>query len=157
VKLARQLAHGVVPATLALACFAACQPSDVELPPVRTPVRLRVACSPPKRAPISGLVSPPIGSSCGLPDLECGQIRPLVIQVNEPGRAVAAHVPGSESPDRDACVLKEILANGWQFEPARDCTGEPMAASFTTDENVVCGYVAALRTLETRGRTKRCS
>jgi hypothetical protein len=149
--MARQLAYGVVPASLALTCLAACQPSDVELPPVKTPVRLRVACSAPKRAPFSGLVSPPIGSSCGLPDLECGQVRPLVIEVDEHGRAVAAHVPGSESPDRDACILKELLANGWECEPARECTGEAMAGTFATDENIVCDYVAEVAA---SGRTR---
>jgi hypothetical protein len=146
--------RGIGYASLALACVIACPRKDVELPPVKTPVRLRIACTPPKRLPFCGLVSPPIGSSCGVPELECGQVRPLVITVDEQGRATSAHVPGSRSPDRDACVLKAVLANGWQFEPARDCTGEPMAGSFTTEENVVCDYIAGV---ETRGRTMRCS
>ena len=71
-----------------------CDRRAQQLPPVRTPVRMRVACVPPK--PVSTLtVVPPAGHSCGLALPECGQARPLVIQLDERGEIVGAYIRGN--------------------------------------------------------------
>jgi hypothetical protein len=122
----------------------ACRRSDVELPPVkRFP---GVACQPPKPSPEPILrPAPPPGHSCGLPDPECEEARPLVIRVDERGRVTEAFVPSTRSPEIDSCVLREVRENGWTFEPARDCSGVPVPGEYTTDVRIICGRAAEQR------------
>ena len=98
---------------LASFSIAACRPLDLEMPPVKTPVRLRLACQPPRL--LAFRAAPPIGSSCGLPDLGCDDRRPLVVEVDERAQVTAAFIPGVRSPELDACILAEVRQNGWDF------------------------------------------
>src|SRR5262245_61041489 len=100
-------------------CVVACEPGDLQMPPVKTPIRLRVACTEPQLSPFAGrLATPPIGSSCGLPDLDCEERRPLVVAIDEHGGVTAAYIPGMRSPELDDCILTEVRTAGWEFEPA---------------------------------------
>ncbi len=116
-----------------------CDLRGTELPPVKTPVRVRLACQPPQRSlfpvPPAEL---PIGSSCGLRSLECDEVRPLVVEIDERGNPTAAYIPGMRSSQLDACILNEIRDAGWAFEPARECSGEPLAGEYVTEQSIVC-------------------
>jgi hypothetical protein len=63
----------------------------------------------------------------------------LVVEIDEHGEATAAYIPGMRSPELDACVLKEIHDYRWEFEPARECSGDPLAGQYVTEEGIVCG------------------
>jgi hypothetical protein len=42
------------------------------------------------------------------------------------------------SPELDACILQEVRDNGWEFEPAHECNGDPLAGEYVTEEGIVC-------------------
>jgi hypothetical protein len=74
----------------------------------------------------------------------------LVVEVDDRGNATAAYIPGMRSPTLDACILKEVRQNGWEFDPARECNGDPLAGEYVTEEGIVCGQLARRAT---SGRT----
>ncbi len=117
----------------------ACARGPASVPPVK--IQPRILCEPPKPAPSNYLLplTPPPGTSCGLPDLRCDELRPLVIRVDEGGHITEAFVPRSRSPGVDACVLSELRATGRTFEPARDCNGTPMPGEYSETVGIVCG------------------
>ena len=127
----------------------ACELPDADLPQVRTPLGVHLACQPPQLFPIRP-VTPPPGWLCGLRDLQCDERRPLVVRVDKHGQMLEAYIPGLRSFERDACVLKELRASGWRFEPARECNGDPLAAEYVENSGIVCGHASSQ---ETSGRT----
>ena len=142
-------------AVAACALVAGCQPSELELPPVRTPLGVHLACQPPQPSPSAFLRPAPVpGSSCGLGDPECDEVRTLVVQVDEHGRVTGAYLRGRRSPELDGCILGEVRANGWEFGPARECNGDPIAGEYVAELGIVCGSDAAK---VASGRTSGCS
>jgi hypothetical protein len=122
---------------VSLSC--ACRGSEIDLPPPKTPVNVRVTCEPPHpvgHVPLPAM--PPPGYTCGLPQLECAEIRPFVVRVDMSGRPIEAFVPGRRSPALDACLLAEVQRWPVAFEPARECNGEPLAGEFRTDWEITC-------------------
>ena len=128
----------------------ACESLETELPPVRTPLGVHLACQPPQLSPISPITPPP-GWSCGLRDLECDERRPLVVRVDEHAQLLEAYIPGTRSPELDACILKELRVSGWRFEPARECNGDPLAGDYVEESGIVCGHASSR---VTGGRTR---
>jgi hypothetical protein len=76
----------------------------------------------------------------------------LVVRVDERGRVTEAYIRGMRSPELDACILREVRANGWQFGPARECNGDPIAGEYVADIGIVCGDVSSE---VASGRTRR--
>ena len=70
--------------------------------------------------------------------LECDEVRPLVVRVDKLGRVTEAYIRGMRSPELDACILREVRANGWEFEPARECNGDPIAGEYAAEIRVIC-------------------
>jgi TonB family protein len=127
-----QILPGIIVGLFAMGC----KPAELALPPVKTPLGILV-CEPPKPATIP--VAPPPGSSCGLASLGCDERRPLVIRVDERGQVKEAYIPGMRSPALDECVLAEVRALGWAFEPAHECNGDPLPGEYTHDFSIECG------------------
>ena len=118
---------------------AGCGPGVGELPPVKTPLGVHLPCQPPTPWPLPVLpLAPPLGSSCGLPRLECGQVRPLRLRIDEQGQIMAAYVLGQRSPELDECLLAEVRARGWAFQPARGCNGDPLPGEFAAEGSIIC-------------------
>jgi hypothetical protein len=121
------------------AIMSACGTTVGDLPPVKTPLGVHLACHPPTPWPVPVLPpSPPVDASCGLPPLECGEERPLRLRVDEGGAVVAAYIPGQRSAELDECLLAEVRTRGWAFQPARECNGDPIAAEFEVTGMVIC-------------------
>jgi hypothetical protein len=117
----------------------ACRRSDTDLPPPKTPVRVSVMCEGPHpvgRAPLPAMAPP--GRTCGLPQLACDEVRPFVVRVDASGQPIEAFIPGQRSPSLDACLLAEVRSWRVAFEPARECSGEPLIGEFQTDWQITC-------------------
>jgi hypothetical protein len=122
-----------------LAPAVACGTAVEDLPPVKTPLGVHLACQPPTPWPVPVLpLSPPVGASCGLPPLECGEERPLRLSIGEQGEITAAYILGERSPQLDECLLAEVQSKGWTFQPARECNGDPLAAEFEVGGAIIC-------------------
>jgi len=111
-------------AVAACALVAGCQPSELELPPVKTPLGVHLACQPPQPSPSPFLRPAPVpGSSCGLGDPECDEVRTLVVQVDEHGRVTGAYLRGRRSPELDGCILGEVRATAGSSDQLASATG----------------------------------
>lgn len=119
----------------------ACQVRSQELPPpVKAGQSIRLACYPAKPSPYPLRPAPDPGSSCGLPTPECGASRHLLMHIDDQGQVTEARILGiRHSPELANCLLAEVRANGWTFEPARDCNGDPMPGEYTSDVAPECG------------------
>jgi hypothetical protein len=150
---------------LSIGCMAAgcllvlaCQSREPELPPVKTPLGVHLVCRPPQPSPWPAFpATTPAGWSCsGLRRVECDERRTLVVRVDERGNPTEAYIVGMRSPEVDACILAELRAKGWVFDPARECNGDPIAGEYTGDyeAEITCGHELSEAT---SGRTSGCS
>ena len=116
----------------------ACGTTVGDLPPVKTPLGVHLACHPPTPWPVPVLPpSPPVGAACGLPPLECGEQRRLRLEIDEGGTVTAVYVLGQRSPQRDECLLAEVKSMGWAFQPARECNGDPLPGEYALERSII--------------------
>jgi hypothetical protein len=108
--------------------------SEDQLPEVKTPVGIHVACEPVR--PVPPVIPCDIVSGCGFRQIECDKVQTLVVRVNERGVVTAASVAGERSPKAEDCAREQLAR--WEFQPARECTGEPLPGEFRVECAVIC-------------------
>jgi len=124
--------------------LATCDARDESLPEV-THAPAGLECYP------VNYLRPPFGppsESCPLPGR--GEGAEMVLLIATDGVVFDAYVPGDASPAVDACVLREARTR--IFEPARDCTGEPVASQLHLKYSDMFGHACMLADC---GRTTR--
>lgn len=113
----------------------ACQQQVEELPDPKTP-GFQYSCYPVQylRPP-----QPPTLARCGhrleYPDRE--RTYTIIMQISKEGAVQSARIPGEPSEAVSACLAATL--GSWKLEPARTCSGEPLAAEYRVPYQAVFG------------------
>ncbi len=112
-----------------------CSAPTEELPPVKTPESVHLACWPPAPFPLT--LNERLGGTCLYESSsECVNGYTLVALVDRRGRATEAFLREKRSPSLDACVLASVQQ--MPFEPARECNGDALPGEYRVSFIIAC-------------------